>query len=174
MRCRKSLRCRALPLRDCSPIFPGQTRRIRPLPRDSLKIYCVCGYAGKPGHPYPHAALLNSAGIVDMPELNLDAVRAGITLYGLYPSEEVNKAQVPLRPVMELKSHIAYIKTLPAGRLISYGGTYETKKELRVATIPVGYGDAIRDSFQQRLGAHSRKKAPILGRGYVWIGLWWM
>ena len=107
----------------------------------------------------------NSAGIVDMPELNLDAVRAGITLYGLYPSEEVNKAQVPLRPVMELKSHIAYIKTLPAGRLISYGGTYETKKELRVATIPVGYGDGYPRQLSNKgwVLIHG-KKAPILGR----------
>ena len=72
---------------------------------------------------------------------------------------------MPLRPVMELKRHIAYIKTLPAGRLISYGGTYETKKELRVATIPVGYGDGYPRQLSNKgwVLIHG-KKAPILGR----------
>ena len=107
----------------------------------------------------------NSAGIVDMPELNLDAVRAGITLYGLYPSEEVNKAQVPLRPVMELKSRIVYIKELEEGAAISYGGTFKVSHTMRVATIPVGYGDGYPRSLSNKgwVLIHG-KKAPILGR----------
>ena len=66
----------------------------------------------------------NSAGIIRMPEANLDAVRAGIILYGLYPSEDVEREPVPLKPLMELKSHIAYIKTVEAGVQISYGNLY--------------------------------------------------
>ncbi len=83
----------------------------------------------------------NSAGIMEMSDTHYDMVRAGIILYGLYPSDEVNKEDFPLRPVMELITHISHIKTLPAGRGISYGRTYVTDKETRVATIPVGYAD---------------------------------
>ena len=82
----------------------------------------------------------NSAGIVEIPEANMDMVRAGITLYGMWPSEEVAH-NISLHPVMSLKSHIAFVKTLGKGRKISYGGIYETPSEKRIATIPVGYAD---------------------------------
>lgn len=107
----------------------------------------------------------NSAGIIRMPEANMDAVRAGIILYGLYPSEKVEKEPVPLKPLMTLKSHIAYIKTLEPGVQISYGGTYTTQKETRVATIPVGYADGYARSLSNKGWVLIRgKKAPILGR----------
>ena len=107
----------------------------------------------------------NSAGIIRIPEANMDAVRAGIILYGLYPSEEVEKEPVPLKPLMTLKSHIAYIKTLKPGVQISYGGTYTTQKETRVATIPVGYADGYARSLSNKGWVLIRgKKAPILGR----------
>ena len=107
----------------------------------------------------------NSAGIIRIPEANMDAVRAGIILYGLYPSEEVEKEPVPLKPLMTLKSHIAYIKTLEPGVQISYGGTYTTQKETRVATIPVGYADGYARSLSNKGWVLIRgKKAPILGR----------
>ena len=107
----------------------------------------------------------NSAGIIRIPEANMDAVRAGIILYGLYPSEEVEKEPVPLKPLMTLKSHIAYIKTLEPGVQISYGGTYTTQKETRVATIPVGYADGYARSLSNEGWVLIRgKKAPILGR----------
>ena len=107
----------------------------------------------------------NSAGIIRIPEANMDAVRAGIILYGLYPSGEVEKEPVPLKPLMTLKSHIAYIKTLEPGVQISYGGTYTTQKETRVATIPVGYADGYARSLSNKGWVLIRgKKAPILGR----------
>lgn len=107
----------------------------------------------------------NSAGIIRMPEANMDAVRAGIILYGLYPSEDVEKEPVPLKPLMTLKSHIAYIKTLEPGVQISYGGTYTTKKETRVATIPVGYADGYARGLSNKGWVLIRgKKAPVLGR----------
>lgn len=107
----------------------------------------------------------NSAGIIRMPEANLDAVRAGVILYGLYPSEDVEKEPVPLKPVMELKSHIAYIKTVEAGVQISYGGTFTTHRETRVATIPVGYADGYARGLSNKGSVliHG-KRAPILGR----------
>ena len=107
----------------------------------------------------------NSAGIIRMPEANLNAVRAGVILYGLYPSEGVEKEPVPLKPVMELKSHIAYIKTVEAGVQISYGGTFTTQRETRVATIPVGYADGYARGLSNKGSVLIRgKRAPILGR----------
>ncbi len=113
--------------------------------------------------PLKHCS--NSAGILEMPEANLDAVRAGISIYGIYPSEEVKRDKVVLRPVMELKSHIVYVKTIKAGVPVSYGGTFVTEKETRVATIPVGYGDGYPRSLSNKgwVLIHG-KKAPILGR----------
>ncbi len=113
--------------------------------------------------PFKHCS--NSAAILEMPQANFDMVRAGISIYGIYPSEEVKRDRVVLRPVMELKSHIVYIKTVKAGIPISYGGTFVTEKETRVATIPVGYGDGYPRSLSNKgwVLIHG-KKAPILGR----------
>ncbi len=107
----------------------------------------------------------NSAGIIRIPEANLSIVRAGITIYGIYPSSEVERDIVKLAPVMELKSHITYVKDVPAGAAISYGGTYVADKKRRVATIPVGYADGYPRQLSNKgwVLIHG-KKAPILGR----------
>ena len=83
----------------------------------------------------------NSAGIIDMPVANMNEVRAGIALYGMYPSDEVNKRAVMLRPALELKSHVIFVKDVPAGVGVSYGSTFITDKPMKIATIPLGYGD---------------------------------
>ena len=107
----------------------------------------------------------NSAGILRMKEANMNVVRAGIILCGLYPSDEVEKDLVPLEPAMELKSHIVYIKTLEPGVAVSYGGTYVTSRPTRVATIPVGYADGYcRGLSNKGFVLIHGKKAPILGR----------
>ena len=107
----------------------------------------------------------NSAGIIRVPEANLSIVRAGITIYGIYPSSGVERDIVKLAPVMELKSHITYVKDVPAGAAISYGGTYVADKKRRVATIPVGYADGYPRQLSNKgwVLIHG-KKAPILGR----------
>lgn len=107
----------------------------------------------------------NSAGIVDVPEANMDLVRAGITIYGLWPSEEVDKSRLDLRPALSLVTHVAYVKELPAGREISYGGTYKTKEPRMIATIPVGYADGYARGLSNRgdVLIHGRR-APIRGR----------
>ncbi len=107
----------------------------------------------------------NSAAILEMPQANMDMVRAGITTYGLYPSEEVNKDVVPLQAAMSLYSHIIYCKTIHAGQSVSYGGLFTATKDTRVATIPVGYGDGYPRSLSGKgyVLIHG-KKAPILGR----------
>lgn len=107
----------------------------------------------------------NSAGIIDQEGTGWDMVRAGISLYGLYPSHEVQRNRIPLRPVMELKSHISYVKEIPAGAQVSYGGTFTADHPMTVATIPVGYGDGYPRYLSGKgwvlIGG---KKAPILGR----------
>ena len=107
----------------------------------------------------------NSAAILEMPQANMDMVRAGITTYGLYPSEEVSKDIVPLRAAMSLYSHIVYCKTIHSGQSVSYGGLFTAQKDTRVATIPVGYGDGYPRSLSGKgyVLIHG-KKAPILGR----------
>lgn len=107
----------------------------------------------------------NSAGILDVPEADFNMVRAGIAMYGLYPSEEVEMDHVRLIPVMELKSHIVFIKEMEAGCTISYGATYVTERRTRVATIPVGYADGYPRALSNKgyVLIHGRR-APILGR----------
>ena len=113
--------------------------------------------------PFRHAS--NSAGIIRLREANLDLVRAGITLYGLWPSDDVPRTPVPLLPVMSLRSHIVYIKTVPAGTPVSYGGTYVTRQEERLATVPTGYGDGYPRSLSNKgYVLINGKKAPIRGR----------
>ncbi len=113
--------------------------------------------------PVKHCS--NSAGILEMPEANMDVVRAGITLYGLYPSDEVSREAVALTPALSFYSHIVYVKTIHAGQSVSYGGTFTAEKDMRVATVPVGYGDGYPRSLSGRgyVLIHG-KKAPILGR----------
>ena len=107
----------------------------------------------------------NSAGIIDLEEANMDIVRAGITTYGMYPSDEVEKDKVPLKPAMELISHVAHVKWLTEGKPVSYGGTYITTRPTKVATIPVGYGDGYPRSLSNKgyVLIHGQK-APIIGR----------
>ena len=113
--------------------------------------------------PLKHCS--NSAGIIEMKEANMDLVRAGITLYGLWPSEEVSRDIVRIRPVLSLKSHIVYIKEVDACVPVSYGGTYVTPKKMRVATIPAGYGDGYPRGLSGKGYVLIRgQKAPILGR----------
>ena len=113
--------------------------------------------------PFKHCS--NSAGILDLPQANLDIARAGITLYGLHPSEEVQLERMDMKPVMSLKSRVVHVKTLPAGYGISYGATYVTREERRIATIPVGYGDGYARSLSNRGDVLIRgRRAPICGR----------
>ena len=106
----------------------------------------------------------NSAGLMNF-DNHYEMVRAGIVTYGMYPSEDVPAQSLPLRPALQWLSRVTHVKTLPAGREISYGGTYVTEKETIVATVPVGYADGYRRSLSGRFYVLIRgKRAPILGR----------
>ena len=112
---------------------------------------------------YEHCS--NSAGIIDVPEANFDIVRAGISTYGLYPSEEVDKTNVKLKPALALKSHVAFVKEIERGTPVSYGSTFVAKEKMKIATIPVGYADGYPRSLSNKGYVLIRgKKAPILGR----------
>ncbi len=108
----------------------------------------------------------NSAGIAEIPEANMDAVRAGIILYGLWPSDEVKAdGRIQLRPMLSLKSRVVYVKMVPRGQEISYGGTYTTTRDTRVATICIGYGDGYPRSLSNCGHVLVKgQRAPILGR----------
>jgi len=113
--------------------------------------------------PVKHAA--NSGAIIDMPETHLDMVRAGISLYGLYPSDEVDKGRIELQPAMTLKARVVHLKNVPAGFKISYGCTYETRSPTTIASVPVGYADG----YNRRLSSQGHmlvrgRRAPIVGR----------
>ncbi len=107
----------------------------------------------------------NSGAIMQHNEFSFDMVRAGIILYGLYPSEEVDKSALDLVPVMELRSHIAFVKTIKKGDTVSYGRTFTAEKDMKIATIPVGYADG----YPRLLSNKGRviingNYAPITGR----------
>lgn len=108
----------------------------------------------------------NSAGSLRFPAWGHTMVRFGISLYGLYPSEAVEKEGIlPLQPVLSLKTQIVQVKELPAGEPVSYGGTYVTSVPSRIATLPIGYGDGVDRRLSNRgfVLVHGRR-APIIGR----------
>lgn len=114
-----------------------------------------------PGAIY-HAA--NSATTLDYPEAHFDAVRCGISLYGQQPSFETRN-RPPLRPVMAVKTRIAFLKDVPAGTGLSYGHTCTTERLTRVATVPMGYADGYpRHASSKTYMLVHGKKAPVLGR----------
>ena len=118
----------------------------------------------KRGVKIPIRHLNNSAGLMNF-KTPYEMVRSGIITYGMYPSDEVDKGLLSLRPALQWLSRVSHVKTLPAGREISYGGTYVTKADTVVATIPVGYADGYRRNLSGKFHVLIRgQKAPILGR----------
>lgn len=120
---------------------------------------------GKLGLTFNIRHVCNSAAAMQFPEASLDMVRYGIAIYGLYPSEEVDKQIVELKPAMSIKTTISYVKEVPADTYISYGGTYATGDTSVIATIPVGYADGY-PRARSNIGKviiHG-KYAPIVGR----------
>ncbi len=109
--------------------------------------------------------LSNSAGIIDLPHAHFDLVRAGIALYGLFPSPDVDIVKAGLKPALSWHSSIVHIKTVEKGSQISYGGTFIAGKETVIATVPIGYADGYPRSLSNKGYVLIRgKKAPITGR----------
>lgn len=111
-----------------------------------------------------HAA--NSAAGIDTPEYGGDMVRLGISMYGLYPSDEVIRETIKLEPVLSLKTEIVMVKDAPPGWGISYGTRYVTGQEERIGTLPIGYADGFSRMLNVKGGAHvlvRGVKVPVLG-----------
>ncbi len=117
------------------------------------------------GYKIPVKHCANSASIIAVPESSMDMVRAGVTIYGMWPSEEVPKDIIDLKPVMELISHVVMVKEVPEGTPVSYGGTFVTSRTTKIATVPVGYGDGYPRSLSGKgYVLIDGRRAPILGR----------
>jgi alanine racemase len=109
--------------------------------------------------------IANSAGLMEIPRSHMDFVRPGIVMYGLYPSDEVEKSNIDLKPVMSLKSKVVHVKKVGAGFKVSYGSTFVTDRETVIATVPAGYADGLSRLLSSKGEMLVRgKKAPILGR----------
>lgn len=117
------------------------------------------------GVDFPIRHLYNSAAIVDMPP-EFDMAREGIILYGLLPSDTVDLSRIGgIKPAMALRSHVSFVKTLPAGTPISYGCTYCADRESVIATVMAGYADGVPRLLSNRGEVIIRgMKAPVVGR----------
>ncbi len=133
--------------------------------REQAKRFdAFCRELSEAGVEVPIKHLDNSAGIMNF-QCHYDMVRAGIVLYGLYPSDQVDPALLQLKPAMSWYSRVCHVKWLEPGRQIGYGGSYAVTKLTRVATVCVGYADGYRRNLSGRFYVLIRgKKAPILGR----------
>ncbi|ADK14269.1 alanine racemase [Clostridium ljungdahlii] len=106
----------------------------------------------------------NSAAIVDLPETYCDGVRPGIILYGYYPSDEVDKSRLDIKPVMTLKASVVYLKTLNEGQYVGYGRRFKTERRTVIATLPVGYADGYTRILSGKLKVIiNGKLAPVIG-----------
>lgn len=108
--------------------------------------------------------MANSGAILQVPESRFDMVRAGILLYGVYPSVEV-KQTVQVRPSLAWKSRVVYFKVVKPGHPVSYGSTWQSDHLVRVVTVPVGYGDGYFRAMSGQAQVLLRgKKYPVIGR----------
>ena len=119
----------------------------------------------KRGLNIPVRHICNSAGIMMYPQMHLDMVRPGVILYGMYPSDEVDKSVIDLKYVMTLKARISFLKEVGEGRGVSYGKTYITDHKTKIATVPVGYADG----YLRRLAGNADmvvhgEAVPVIGR----------
>ena len=124
-----------------------------------------CDRLKENGIDIPLKHIRNSAGIMNFPNYKTKLVRCGIIAYGLYPSDEVDRSRLSIKPIMQLKSHISFVKTVGEGFKVSYGSTYVTDKETVIATVPVGYGDGYPRALSNKgYVLLNGFKAKIIGR----------
>ncbi|MCD8181325.1 MAG: alanine racemase [Firmicutes bacterium] len=125
----------------------------------------VCEGLEERGLHIPVKHICNSAGIMMYPQMHLDMVRPGIILYGMYPSDEVDKSRLDLIPAMTLKSTVTHVKEVEAGRGVSYGKEYITDRKTKIATVPIGYADGyLRGLAKQGKMIVNGVRVPIIGR----------
>lgn len=131
--------------------------------RQLKDFVAFCDKVGSAGIDIPIKHCSNSAAATAMPQADMDMVRLGISIYGLYPSDAVTA--IKLKPALSLKSHIIMLKTITAGQSVSYGATYTADKDTVIATIPVGYADGYKRSLSNKGYVLVKgQRAPITGR----------
>jgi alanine racemase len=129
------------------------------------EFVCFINKLEENGVHIPIHQCANSAAMMEMPQTSLDISRAGISMYGLYPSDEMDKDNMTLFPALSLYSHVVYVKEIEAGRGVSYGHTFVSEHKMKIATIPIGYGDGYpRNLSNKGYVIIKGKKVPILGR----------
>lgn len=125
----------------------------------------VVSALGEQGIHIPIIHTGNSAAAIDMPEISCQMIRIGIALYGFYPSEEVRRDRVKLKPILSLKTEVVWVKTLPPASAISYGAAYVTRKEERIGTLPIGYADGYSRMLDGKAEVLIRgRRVPVVGR----------
>ncbi len=147
--------------------FSTSDEKISDYTERQLKVFLkFCDRLKNMGVDIPIKHIANSAAIMMYKKAHLDMVRAGIVLYGLYPSDEVDKTRLPLKPVMRMKSHITMVKEKEAGWGVSYGNEYITDRRTKIATIPVGYADGYTRSIAKegKILVKNEISAKIIGR----------
>ncbi len=122
----------------------------------------IIGHLEKMGIKFDYRHCANSAATILYPEMHLDMVRSGIILFGLYPSEEI-KSYMRLEPVMMLKTVVSMIKAVREDTPVSYGRTYSTKGETKIATVPIGYADGYPRSLSGYNMLYKGRRVPIIG-----------
>ena len=129
------------------------------------KYHQICDMLVEKGVELPKRHVANSAAIIDLPETHLDMVRAGLIIYGMYPSNEVQKEKISLKPAMTLKTRISHLKKLPPGHGISYGSIFTTIRDTVVATLPIGYADGYARILANKGEVLVKgQRAPIIGK----------
>lgn len=129
------------------------------------KFRQMTGAMEKAGVTFSLKHCANSAGIIELPEEKFDLVRAGIISFGMWPSDEVKKDALHLKPILSLKSHVVYVKEVAPGTTVSYGCTWTANEKRKIATIPVGYGDGYPRSLSNKGYVLIKgRRAPIVGR----------
>jgi len=129
------------------------------------RIAGIVGHFRAKGIEFPYVHAGNSATAIDCPELTFNMVRIGISLYGYYPSDEVKRERIELRPLLSFKTSIVMLKRVPANTAVSYGAIYRTPGEAVIATLPVGYADGFSRMLTGKAEVLVRgKRAPVVGR----------
>lgn len=125
----------------------------------------LCDSLEKANIDIPIKHVSNSAAIIDLPNLNYNMVRAGIMLYGLYPSNEVDKENIKLKEVMSLKVKISHLKEIETGTGVSYGLKFKAQRRSKIATLPIGYADGYTRLLSGKANALvNGEKVPVVGR----------
>ena len=129
------------------------------------KFNWICGELEKENIKINVRHCGNSATIIDLPDMHMNMVRAGIMLYGLKPSSEVMLDRLELRQVMSLKVRISHIKEIEAGQSVSYGRKFIAEKKSRIASLPIGYADGYTRMLTGKAEALVKgRKVPVIGR----------